>query len=98
MNRPTHRINGKMVHSPIPVSFSDLPPKNLKRWSWTIKAKVVLAVRQGTVTTQYLRDFYNISLDEFFEWDRGYAEGGPQGTKVANHRRKVSRYPKRRLK
>lgn len=59
-----------------------LPPANTVRWVARRKAEVVAAVHNGTLSMREACQRYNLSSDEFLEWERHYKQGGLTGLQV----------------
>lgn len=56
------------------LTSSQLPPEGLKRWSSRHKLLVVAAVRHGLLTFREACARYNLSLEEYLDWQRSYEE------------------------
>jgi hypothetical protein len=52
------------------VTIDNLPPNNIKRWTFLPKSQVVLAVRRGLISRKHACERYCISSEEFLSWDR----------------------------
>jgi hypothetical protein len=52
------------------VTIDNLPPNNIKRWTFLPKSQVVLAVRRGLISREHACERYCISSEEFLSWDR----------------------------
>ncbi len=65
-----------------PLTMDDLPPPNIRRWITRRKAEVVTAVRIGLLSLDEACLRYDITLEEFFSWQRLLDEHGLQGLRV----------------
>lgn len=73
-----------------PLTISDLPPKNTKRWVIRRKAEVVAAVRGGLLSLEEACDRYTLTVDEFLSWQKSideYGLAGLRATRVQDYRR-----------
>ncbi|MFM7085060.1 MAG: DUF1153 domain-containing protein [Hyphomicrobium sp.] len=73
-----------------PLTISDLPPKNTRRWVIRRKAEVVAAVRGGLLSLEEACERYTLTVDEFLSWQRSIDEHGLAGlraTRVQDYRR-----------
>ena len=61
------------------VTIDNLPPNNIKRWTFLPKSQVVLAVRRGLITREHACERYCISSEEFLSWDRTINKHGLRG-------------------
>ena len=52
-----------------PLTLADLPPPNTRRWVSSRKAKVVVAVEGGLLTFREACERYNMTLEEFQQWE-----------------------------
>ena len=57
----------------------ELPSEDVRRWTVRLKAAVVDAVNGGEVTREEICRRYQISLEEFFSWQRNYESYGLHG-------------------
>jgi len=62
---------------------SKLPPPGRIRWVAQRKAELVTAVSGGLLTMQEACRRYDISAEEFTEWERRYARHGLRGLHVS---------------
>jgi len=60
----------------------DLPPPDTKRWVIHRKAVVVPAVHSGKIRGDEVCRIYNISAEEFLNWERLLGKHGPAGLRV----------------
>lgn len=60
-----------------------LPPPNTTRWVASRKAQVVAAVQGGLLTLEEVMARYNLSLEEFYSWQRAMDRAGVPGLRVA---------------
>src|SRR2546429_1775492 len=60
----------------------DLPPPNTKRWVARRKAVVVNAVRSGAISLEEVCRRYELSVEEFFAWQRAIDTHGVAGLRV----------------
>jgi len=67
--------------SPSP-RIGQLPPPDTKRWVINRKAAVVWAVHHGTITLDHACHLYNISTEEFLNWQRLLERHGVPGLRV----------------
>ena len=59
-----------------------LPSPDAKRWSTHQKTAVVLAAHNGSISRDEICRIYNISIEEFLNWERLLGIHGPAGLKV----------------
>ncbi len=72
-----------------PLTVSDLPPSDTKRWVIRRKAVVVAAVRGGLLSLGEACDRYRLTVDEFLSWQQSIEKHGLQGlraTRVQDYR------------
>jgi hypothetical protein len=72
-----------------PLTIADLPSPNTKRWVMRRKAEVVAAVRGGLLSLEEACKRYNLTIDEFLNWDHLIKRHGISGlrtTKIQNYR------------
>ena len=72
-----------------PMSISDLPPPDTKRWVIRRKAEVVAGVRAGLITIEEACELYTLSIEEFLSWQRLIDNHGVRGlraTKIQDYR------------
>lgn len=65
------------------LSRESLPPPNTTRWVASRKAQVVAAVEGGLLTLEEVMARYNLSLEEFYSWQRAMDRAGVSGLRVA---------------
>lgn len=65
-----------------PLTVSDLPPPNTKRWVIRRKAAVVVAVRAGLLTLDEACRRYRLTVEEFLAWQRAIESFGPAGLRA----------------
>jgi Protein of unknown function (DUF1153) len=65
------------------LTRDNLPPRDTTRWVASRKAQVVAAVGGGLITIEEAMARYNLSLEEFFSWQRALDRGGVSGLRVA---------------
>ncbi len=73
-----------------PLTLSDLPAPNTKRWVIRRKAQVVVAVKSGLLSLDDACGRYRLTVEEFLAWQRAIESFGPAGlraTKVQQYRR-----------
>jgi len=52
------------------LTFSDLPPRNVKRWTRHRKAELVAAIQGGLISLAEANKRYSLSVEEFIGWQR----------------------------
>ncbi len=65
------------------LTRENLPPSNTARWVASRKAQVVAAVQGGLLTIDEVLSRYNLSLAEFYGWQRAMDQAGVSGLRVA---------------
>ena len=70
---------GSAARSP---RIEQLPAPDTKRWVISRKAAVVRAVHHGTISLDEVCRRYNISTEEFFNWQRLLDTHGVPGLRV----------------
>ncbi|MDE2436779.1 MAG: DUF1153 domain-containing protein [Sphingomonadales bacterium] len=65
------------------LTRDSLPPPNTTRWVASRKAQVVSAVQGGLLTLEEVMTRYNLSLEEFYSWQRAMDRAGVSGLRVA---------------
>lgn len=65
-----------------PVSLTELPPPETKRWVIRRKAAVVSAVRRGLLTLEDACSRYRLSVEEFTSWQRLIERHGLPGLRT----------------
>ncbi len=75
-----------------------LPPRDTTRWVASRKAQVVAAVESGLLTIEEAMTRYNLSLEEFYAWQRAMDRGGVAGLRIgAAQRGRADRQAEDRL-
>ena len=72
-----------------PMTVSDLPPPNTKRWVIRRKAEVVSGVRKGLLSLEDACQRYTLSVEEFLSWEQMITRHGLRGlrtTRVQQYR------------
>ena len=69
------------------MTRADLPNPETRRWVASRKASVVRAVNGGLLVREEALAMYQISDDEFSEWESAVIEHGEAGLKVTTIRR-----------
>ena len=69
-----------LAHTSAPTI--DLPPPDTKRWVARRKAVVVNAVRSGAISLEEVCRRYELSVEEFFAWQRAIDTHGVAGLRV----------------
>lgn len=69
------------------LTRKDLPPASTTRWVASRKAQVVAAVESGMVTLEEAMERYDLSLEEFCQWQRAMDRGGVAGLRVCRLQR-----------
>jgi hypothetical protein len=87
-----YRAKVKYVVGPdgAPLTISDLPPNNTRRWVSRRKAEVVAAVRGGLLSLDEACERYMLTVEEFLSWQRSIDQHGVKGlrtTKIQEFRR-----------
>lgn len=65
------------------LTRDNLPPRDTTRWVASRKAQVVAAVEGGLITIEEAMVRYNLSLEEFYSWQRAMDRSGVAGLRVA---------------
>lgn len=60
-----------------PLTLSDLPTPNTKRWVSSRKAQVVLAVESGLLSLEEACSRYMLTVEEFLGWQAAIQTFGP---------------------
>ncbi|MFN4089772.1 MAG: DUF1153 domain-containing protein [Alphaproteobacteria bacterium] len=93
MSRDTAKANTRIIGpSGDPLTLSNLPPVDTKRWVIRRKAEVVAAVRGGLLSLEEACERYRLSVEEFLAWQRLIETHGLQGlrtTRVQAYRREA---------
>jgi len=77
-----------------PLSMSNLPPPDTKRWVIRRKAEVICAVRGGLLTIEEACERYRLSLEEFLDWQGAVTNHGLKGlrtTRIQDYRKNLVR-------
>jgi len=72
-----------------PLTITDLPSTNTKRWVIRRKAEVVAAVRGGLLSLDDACARYTLTVDEFLSWQRSIDRHGLAGlraTRIQDYR------------
>jgi len=64
------------------LSWADLPPSTIRRWSARRKAEVVGAVAAGLLTVEEACARYSLSHEEFTRWQSTLERTGIRGLRV----------------
>jgi hypothetical protein len=64
------------------LTVADLPPANTTRWVVRRKAEVVHAVKGGLLSLPDALERYNLTHDEYQNWDRQLSKHGAPGMRV----------------
>jgi len=67
-----------------PMTASDLPAPDTKRWVARRKAQVVAAVQGGLLTLEEALNRYNLTLEEFLSWRYAVNRFGMAGLRVTH--------------
>ena len=73
-----------------PLTITDLPSTNTKRWVIRRKAEVVAAVRGGLLSLDDACERYTLTVDEFLSWQRSIDRHGLAGlrtTRIQDYRK-----------
>jgi hypothetical protein len=65
-----------------PLTISDLPPTNTRRWVIRRKAEVVAAVRGGLLSLEEACSRYTLTVDEFLNWQHAIESHGLAGLRT----------------
>ena len=79
-----------------PLTPSDLPRANERRWNIRLKANVVAAVRGGLISLDDARRRYALTVEEFSAWSAAVDHFGMLGlraTRLQDYRRKARLRP-----
>lgn len=69
------------------LTRDNLPPRDTTRWVASRKAQVVAAVEAGLITIDEAMARYNLSLEEFYSWQRAMDRAGVSGLRIAASQR-----------
>jgi len=67
-----------------PMTLSDLPAPDTKRWVARRKAQVLAAVQGGLLTLEAALERYNLTLEEFLSWRYAINRFGMAGLRVTH--------------
>src|SRR5262249_10813459 len=81
IRQPNHEPFSMSAAPRLP-NVEDLPPPRSSRWTIWRKAAVVAAVHNGTISRDEVCRIYNISTEEFLNWERLLGTHGPAGLRV----------------
>jgi hypothetical protein len=83
-HRPLQRKNVSYVVGAdgSPLTLSDLPTSNTRRWVSSRKAQVVLAVESGLLSLEEACRRYTLTVEEFLGWQRAIQTFGPAGLRT----------------
>lgn len=79
---PRGKINYVIGPDGSPLTITDLPPANTKRWVIRRKAEVVAAVRGGLISLEDACSRYNLTVEEFLAWQRAIERFGLPGLRA----------------
>ena len=65
------------------ITRDSLPPADTSRWVASRKAQVVAAVETGLMTIDEVMLRYQLSLEEFYSWQRAMDRAGVPGLRVS---------------
>jgi hypothetical protein len=65
-----------------PLTLSDLPPSNTRRWVIRRKAEVVAAVRGGLMSFDEACSRYSLTNEEFSSWQQSIESHGLAGLRT----------------
>ncbi|MEL7029854.1 MAG: DUF1153 domain-containing protein [Pseudomonadota bacterium] len=65
-----------------PLTLSDLPPANTRRWVIRRKAEVVAAVRGGLISLDEACERYQLTNEEFLSWQSAIEQHGLPGLRA----------------
>ena len=80
--------HGGQAHE-VPITMSDLPSPDTKRWTVRRKAAVVAAIRANLITVEEACQRYTLSVEELLSWQRLIDRHGVRGlrtTKIQEYR------------
>ena len=81
-NARLYELLGSEILARTSVNAMDLPPPDTKRWVARRKAVVVNAVRSGAISLEEVCRRYELSVEEFFAWQRAIDTHGVAGLRV----------------
>ena len=83
MIKPQVRRSGRLLRGiGRPMTLSDLPPINTKRWVIRRKAEVVAAVRGGLLSLEEACSRYTLTVEEFLSWQASIDQHGLAGLRT----------------
>jgi transposase-like protein len=85
---------GHWIVAEPPSSMPDLPPPDVRRWTFRRKAAVVTAVARGLLTREEACRRYQLSEEEFLSWQQAFEAHGLPGlrsTRLQQYRSTASR-------
>jgi hypothetical protein len=85
---------GHWIVAEPPSSMPDLPPPDVRRWTFRRKAAVVTAVARGLLTREDACRRYQLSEEEFLSWQQAFEAHGLPGlrsTRLQQYRGSGSR-------
>ncbi len=82
MSERPSRPNGVTGPTGKPLTVENLPPLDTKRWVIGRKAEVVTAVRNGLIGLDEACERYQLSAEEFLNWEQLIAAHGMRGLQV----------------
>lgn len=65
-----------------PLTSTDLPPADTRRWVARRKAEVVAAVRGGLLSLDEACERYALTVEEFLSWERAIQKFGLPGLRA----------------
>jgi len=65
-----------------PLTVTDLPPVNTRRWVIRRKAEVVAAVRGGLLSLEEACGRYKLTMEEYLSWQMSIEEHGLAGLRT----------------
>lgn len=65
-----------------PLTITDLPPANTRRWVIRRKAEVVAAVRGGLLSLEDACERYKLTVEEFLSWQLSINQHGLAGLRT----------------
>ena len=70
-----------------PLTIADLPPSYQRRWTPLRKAKVVVAVQGGLISTEEVIRRYKLTTEEFIGWRKALEIGGIDALRITRIKR-----------
>ena len=95
-----HKIRPAKVIGPLgePLTIDSLPPPDTTRWVVRRKAEVVAAVNGGLLSVDDVCQRYNLSAEEFANWQRAVDRSGMPGLRVTRIQHYKSLYERQQRK